>query len=78
MPLRELCGLRTVLTVVSGVNSTAGSEIFGGIDHPPQRTRFAVYRAVVDVKQMKADPDVSWLLNRPSLNLWYVYPASHV
>lgn len=67
-----------VLTLVSGVNSTARSQIFGGIDHPPQRTRFAVYRAVIDVKRIKEDPDVSWLLDKPSLNLWYAYPGNIV
>ncbi|KAJ5403239.1 hypothetical protein N7509_003110 [Penicillium cosmopolitanum] len=44
------------------------------VDKPGQRafeqTGFAAYRATVDVAKMKADPEISWLLERPSLNIW--------
>lgn len=41
-----------------------------GEDKPPQQTGFAAYRATVDVEKMKTDPDISWLLEKPSLNIW--------
>jgi hypothetical protein len=36
------------------------------------QTGFAAYRATVDTKLMQDDPDISWLLMEPSLNIWYV------
>lgn len=39
-----------------------------------ERTGFAAYRATVDVARIKADPELSWLLDRPSLNIWYECP----
>jgi salicylate hydroxylase len=36
-----------------------------------ERTVFAAYRATVDVARIKADPELSWLLDRPNLNFWY-------
>lgn len=48
------------------------------MDEPDQKafeqTGFAAYRATVDVAKMKADPEISWLLERPSLNIWYGIP----
>lgn len=44
--------------------------MLGGIDDPPRPTGFAAYRATVDVEKMKADPEVSWLLDQPALNIW--------
>lgn len=71
---RNCCSLRArkLLISVLGVKSTARQEVLGGHDRPPQPTGFAVYRAVVDIDRMKADPDVSWILEKPSFNLWYV------
>jgi salicylate hydroxylase len=55
---------------VAGVKSIARREVDGS-DRPSfERTGFAAYRATVDVHKMKADPEVSWLLDRPSLNIW--------
>ena len=33
-------------------------------------TGFAAYRATVDVEDMRQDPQTSWLLDNPNLNLW--------
>lgn len=38
---------------------------------PFQKPGFAAYRATVDVNRMKSDLDVSWILEKPSLNIWY-------
>lgn len=31
---------------------------------------FAAYRATVDVERMRNDPEVSWILKKPALNIW--------
>ncbi|KAJ5118241.1 hypothetical protein N7526_009878 [Penicillium atrosanguineum] len=55
---------------VTGVNSTARRIVQEGVDHPPQKTGFAAYRAVVDIGRMLGDPEIAWLLEKPSFNLW--------
>lgn len=59
-----------------GVKSAARKLVMGGIDQKPVHTGFAAYRATVDVQKMKADPDISWLLEKPSLNIWYLKHVS--
>jgi salicylate hydroxylase len=55
---------------VAGVKSIARREVDGS-DRPSfEQTGFAAYRATVDVAKMKADPEISWLLDRPNLNIW--------
>lgn len=39
---------------------------------PTRETGFAAYRAVVETARLRDDPDTSWLLEKPELNLWYV------
>lgn len=41
------------------------------MDQKPKLTGFAAYRATVDARNIKADPEISWLLEKPSLNIWY-------
>ncbi|TVY14562.1 FAD-dependent monooxygenase OpS4 [Lachnellula arida] len=65
-----------LVIAADGVKSVARRLVLGGIDHQPVHTGFAAYRATVDVQKMKADPDISWLLEKPSLNIWYPKPAS--
>lgn len=36
-----------------------------------RKPSFAAYRATVDVERMQNDPEVSWILERPALNIWY-------
>ncbi|KAJ5198680.1 uncharacterized protein N7498_007797 [Penicillium cinerascens] len=59
-----------LIVAADGVNSTARRTVQGGTDHPPQRTGFAAYRAVVDIDRLQGDPDIAWLLEKPSFNLW--------
>lgn len=40
-------------------------------DDGPRATGFAAFRATVDVEKMRNDPETSWLLERPALNIWY-------
>ncbi|KAJ5376229.1 hypothetical protein N7509_013115 [Penicillium cosmopolitanum] len=51
------------------VNSSTRKIVLGGKESLPQRTGFSAYRAVVDIKRIQNDPDVSWLLEKPSFNL---------
>lgn len=61
-----------------GVKSTARRLV----DEPDRKafdqTGFAAYRATVDVAKMKKDPEISWLLERPSLNIWYKLPLVRI
>ncbi|KAJ5577538.1 uncharacterized protein N7459_006502 [Penicillium hispanicum] len=59
-----------LVVAADGVNSTAREVVLGGTSSPPQRTGFAAYRAVVDIDRMRAEPELSWLLEKPSFNLW--------
>jgi salicylate hydroxylase len=52
------------------VKSTARKLVLGGEDLVPQPTGFAAYRATVNVEKMLADPEIAWLLEKPSLNIW--------
>ncbi|KAH7304653.1 hypothetical protein BKA65DRAFT_205867 [Rhexocercosporidium sp. MPI-PUGE-AT-0058] len=53
-----------------GLKSLARSEILGNSDQGPVKTGFAAYRSTVDTKLMRDDPDISWLLKEPALNIW--------
>jgi salicylate hydroxylase len=53
-----------------GVKSVARKSVLGGTDDPPQRTGFAAYRATVEAVKIKDDPEISWLLEKPALNIW--------
>lgn len=59
-----------MLILWTGVKSIA-RNLFDDSDRPPfEQTGFAAYRATVDVSKIKADPEISWLLERPNLNIW--------
>lgn len=62
-----------LIVAADGIHSEARKVVLGGHDQPPQEAGFAAYRALVDVESMKQDPDVSWLLEIPGQNLWYVF-----
>ncbi|RGP72626.1 salicylate hydroxylase [Fusarium longipes] len=59
-----------LIIAADGVKSLARSVVLGGADLPPQRTGFAAYRATVDTEIMKGDEEVSWLLEKPGINIW--------
>jgi salicylate hydroxylase len=59
-----------LIVAADGLKSEARTIVLGDEDQPPQEAGFAAYRAMVDTDRMKNDPDVSWLLDNPSQNLW--------
>lgn len=61
-----------LIVAADGIKSVARATVLGGVDLPPARTGFAAYRATVDAEKIRADPDISWLLEKPALNIWYV------
>ncbi len=42
----------------------------GDSDIAPSMTGYAAYRATVDVKRIAENPELAWLLKKPSLNIW--------
>ncbi|KAF2501401.1 FAD/NAD(P)-binding domain-containing protein [Lophium mytilinum] len=59
-----------LVVAADGINSIARREILKENDIKPTATGFAVYRATVDVEKIKADPELAWILEKPSLNIW--------
>lgn len=55
-----------------GIKSVARGVLLEGQEMPFRKPGFAAYRAVVDVNKMRSDPEMSWILERPALNIWYV------
>lgn len=55
-----------------GVKSAAREIILETKQLAFEPTGFAAYRATVDAEHIKEDPEISWLLERPSLNIWSV------
>lgn len=53
-----------------GIRSVARKIVLGGYEMPFHKPGFAAYRATVDVDRMRSDPEVSWILEKPSLNIW--------
>ncbi|KAJ5474648.1 hypothetical protein N7475_004214 [Penicillium sp. IBT 31633x] len=59
-----------LIVAADGVKSVARG-ILGESDKPAvNKTGFAAYRATVDVERIKEDPELSWLLEKPALNIW--------
>jgi salicylate hydroxylase len=44
--------------------------MLGDKDQPPALQGFAAYRATVDAEKMRQDPDIAWLVEKPSQNCW--------
>lgn len=57
--------------MTKGIKSVARRIVLGGEDMAFRKPGFAAYRATVDVERMRNDPEVSWILERPALNIWY-------
>jgi salicylate hydroxylase len=51
----------------------ARSFVSRGSRSKPQSTDYAVYRATVDVDKMRAIPEALELIEKPGLNIWYVF-----
>ncbi|KAJ6020092.1 hypothetical protein N7499_003383 [Penicillium canescens] len=59
-----------LVIAADGIKSVARTVVLGGVDVTFQKPGFAAYRATVDVERMRKDPDVSWVLEKPGLNIW--------
>lgn len=53
-----------------GIRSRARKVVLAGRELPLDKPGFAAYRATLDVDRMRNDPEVSWILEKPSLNIW--------
>ncbi|KAM5386568.1 hypothetical protein ACJZ2D_000531 [Fusarium nematophilum] len=75
MPSITLVGGQTfegdLVVAADGIKSVARSYVSGGPRSKPKATNFAVYRATVDVNRMREIPEISWLLEKPGLNIWW-------
>lgn len=54
----------------TGLKSKARATILKEHDKNAIATGFASYRATVDVEKIRADPEISELVEKPNLNLW--------
>ncbi|KAH6877159.1 salicylate hydroxylase [Thelonectria olida] len=59
-----------LIVAADGVKSVARPVVLDSVDKPAKKTGFAAYRAVVNTDLMMNDPDTSWLLERPGINIW--------
>ncbi|KAI9170555.1 FAD binding domain-containing protein [Paramyrothecium foliicola] len=59
-----------LIVAADGIKSVARSYVSRGHKSQPTPTGYAAYRATVDVRKMKQIPEVSWLLEKPGLNIW--------
>ncbi|QKX60295.1 uncharacterized protein TRUGW13939_07438 [Talaromyces rugulosus] len=66
-----------LVVAADGIHSVARKLVLGGQDMVFQQSGLAAYRTIVDVNRMRDDPEVSWVLDRPSMNVW-VGDAGHV
>ncbi|KAJ5402817.1 uncharacterized protein N7487_008713 [Penicillium crustosum] len=59
-----------LVVAADGVKSVARGTLDQSGKPTFQKTGFAAYRATVDVERIKEDPELSWLLEKPALNIW--------
>ncbi|KAL2817024.1 hypothetical protein BDW59DRAFT_182366 [Aspergillus cavernicola] len=59
-----------LVVAADGIKSVARSVLLEGQEMPFRKSGFAAYRAVVDVNKMRSDSELSWILERPALNIW--------
>ncbi|GIK05790.1 hypothetical protein Aspvir_009903 [Aspergillus viridinutans] len=59
-----------LVVAADGIKSVARKVVLDGEEMPFLKPGFAAYRAVVDANRKRNDPDVSWILERPALNIW--------
>ncbi|KAJ5657186.1 uncharacterized protein N7484_000835 [Penicillium longicatenatum] len=59
-----------LIVAADGIKSVARKTVLGGEDMAFRKPGFAAYRATVDVERMRKDLDVSWILEKPALNIW--------
>ncbi|KAJ6104926.1 hypothetical protein N7486_003615 [Penicillium sp. IBT 16267x] len=59
-----------LVIAADGIKSVARKVVLGGEDMAFRKPGFAAYRATVDVERMRNDSEVSWILEKPALNIW--------
>ncbi|CAG8182236.1 unnamed protein product [Penicillium nalgiovense] len=59
-----------LVVAADGVKSVARGTLDESDKPAFEKTGFAAYRATVDVERIKEDPGLSWLLEKPALNIW--------
>ncbi|KAL2844124.1 FAD/NAD(P)-binding domain-containing protein [Aspergillus pseudoustus] len=59
-----------LIVAADGIKSVARMVLLEGQEMSFTRPGFAAYRAVVEVEKMRNDPELSWILERPALNIW--------
>ncbi|KAH7357399.1 hypothetical protein BKA66DRAFT_428136 [Pyrenochaeta sp. MPI-SDFR-AT-0127] len=59
-----------LVVAADGIKSIAREAIDPNGYHEPIFNGFAAYRATVDVEKIREDPDIAWILEKPSLNIW--------
>ncbi|KAJ5787279.1 Monooxygenase FAD-binding [Penicillium paradoxum] len=59
-----------LIVAADGVKSVARGTLDKSDKPSVNKTGFAAYRATVDVERIKEDPELSWLLEKPALNIW--------
>ncbi|KAK4905080.1 hypothetical protein LTR49_025573 [Elasticomyces elasticus] len=59
-----------IVIAADGIKSLARQVILGDSDTAPVNTGYAVYRATVDVRKIAENPELAWILEKPSLNIW--------
>ncbi|KUL85984.1 hypothetical protein ZTR_06536 [Talaromyces verruculosus] len=59
-----------LVVAADGIRSVARKIVLDGHEMPFHKPGFAAYRATVDVDRMRSDHEVSWILEKPSLNIW--------
>ncbi|CAM1506339.1 Fc.00g059800.m01.CDS01 [Cosmosporella sp. VM-42] len=59
-----------LIVAADGIKSVGRDYVSSSASAVPKPTGFAVYRATVDVEKMRQLPEISWILEKPSLNIW--------
>ncbi|OJJ30262.1 hypothetical protein ASPWEDRAFT_121549, partial [Aspergillus wentii DTO 134E9] len=59
-----------LVVAADGIKSPARRILLRDIEKPFEKPGFAAYRATVDVNRIRNDPKISWLLEKPNLNIW--------
>ncbi|KAF2496526.1 FAD/NAD(P)-binding domain-containing protein [Lophium mytilinum] len=67
-----------LVVAADGIKSRARKAIHPNLCQDPQFNGFAAYRATVDVQKMQKDPEIAWILEKPSLNLRRIGEDRHV
>ncbi|TLS29318.1 hypothetical protein PpBr36_00009 [Pyricularia pennisetigena] len=59
-----------LVVAADGIKSVARDTLQAAQAEEPTFTGFAAYRATVDAEKIAADPEIAWILQKPSLNIW--------